>query len=106
MGTFFALYEKSAKKDMVLPLLLIWLHLGWYLRIRSLLTKGYCHFSSSISTPACLGSFLPSPATIFNSCDQGTFSDDQVWSPSQLQPGGISSAPYPAEVRNYAETTP
>ena len=38
--------------------------------------------------------------------DQGTFSDDQVWSPSQLQPGGISSAPYPAEVRNYAETTP
>ena len=68
--------------------------------------QGLLSFSSSSSTPACLGLFLPSPATISNSGDQGASSDDQVWSPSQLQPGGISSAPYSAEVRYYAETTP
>ena len=68
--------------------------------------QGLSSFSSSISTPACLGLFLPSPATISNSGDQGASSDDQVWSPSQLQLGGIPSAPYSDEVRNYAETTP
>ena len=104
-GDFFALYEKVPRKtwsssasDMVTS--------GMVPAYQGSADQGLLSFSSSISTPACLGSFLPSPATIFNSCDQGTFSDDQVWSPSQLQPGGISSAPYPAEVRNYAETTP
>ena len=94
-GDFFALYEKVPGKK-------------WSPSAPVMDTSGMvpCVSSSSISTPACQDLLLPSASTISNSRDQGGFSDDQVWSPSHLQPGGIPIAPYPAGVRNYAETTP
>ena len=104
-GDFFALYEQVPGKkwspsapDMVTS--------GMVLAYQGSADQGLWSSSSSISTPVCQGLFLPSPSTISNSCDQGGFSDDQGWSPSQLQPGGIPIAPYPAVGRNYAETTP
>ena len=62
--------------------------------------------SSSLSTPACLGLFLPPPSSSHYSEDQSAPSDDQLLSPSQLEMDSIPSVPYSNEVRNYAETTP
>ena len=104
-GDFFALYEKVPGKKWS-PSAPVMDTSGMVLAYQGSADPGLWSSSSSISTPACQDLLLPSASTISNSRDQGGFADDQVWSPSHLQPGGIPIAPYPAGVRNYAETTP
>ena len=104
-GDFFVLYEKVPRKSWSPPSLD---------KVTSEIVPSFqgtidhrlSSCSSSTSTPACLGLLFPSPTVISNSGDQGASSDDQVWSPSQLQLGCILSAPFSAEIRNYAEPTP
>ena len=60
--------------------------------------------SSSLSTPAGLGLFLPPNYSSLYSEDQSA-PDDQFLSPSQLEMDSVPSVPYSNEVRNYAETT-
>ena len=104
-GDFFVLYEKVPRKTRS-PSSSDKATSGIIPASQGTADQGSSACSPSISTPACLGLFLPSPATISYSGDQGASSDDQGWSPSQLQLGGIPSAPYSDEVRNYTETTP
>ena len=104
-GDYFVLFEKVPRKARS-PISLNKATLGLVSDSSGNAGQGPLIRPSSNSTPACLGLFLPGTSTILYAGDQGTSSDDQAWSPTQLQMDDIPSASHSNEVRNYAEATP
>ena len=83
-GDYFALFEKVPRKTRS-PFSFDKATSGLASASLGNADQGPPALSSSMSTPACLGLFLPPPSAIHYSGDQGAPSNDQVWSSSQLQ---------------------
>ena len=90
-GDYFVLFEKVPRKARS-PISFNKATLGLVSEPPGNAGQGPLVMPSSMSTPAGLGLFLPPPSTILFAGDQGTSSDDQAWSPTQLQMDDIPSA--------------
>ena len=104
-GDYFVLFEKGPRKARS-PSRYNKATLGLVSESSGNADQGPLLMPYTMSTPAGPGLFLPSPSTIISAGEQGTPSDDQAWSPTQLRMDDIPCASHSNKVRNYAEATP